>query len=266
MQTYAAPLYEGTFSVGLDKIFKSIPRDGKPEKGSLRVAIQPFLINTPGRKYLFDTGLGELGENTSIDTICHNLSEHGLSEFDITDIICSHLHFDHLGGLANRKNGYWALTFPDARLWVSENDWRQALGKKIFYDEMKTDFLHFIDSRADIHFLKEHDQPYPEIEVYKIGGHSEFHQVILYQSGNAKFMMAGDVLPTKGHVNQKFAAKYDFDPKQSIRARQELAKKAYEEDFVILAYHSSETPMFRLSDYDEKRGYTIESVKEYVAR
>ena len=77
-------------------------------------------------------------------------------------------------------------------------------------------------------------------------------------------MMAGDVLPTKGHVNQKFAAKYDFDPKQSIQARQELARKAYEEGFIILAYHSSETPMFRLTDYDEKRGYTIESIGETV--
>ena len=266
MQTYAAPLYEGTFSVGLDKIFKPMERNGKPEKGSLRIAIQPFLLNTPERIFLLDTGLGELGQGTSIDTICRNLSHHGLTEYDITDIICSHLHFDHLGGLANRKNGYWELTFPDAKLWVSENDWKEALSKNVFYDDLKTEFLHFIDARADIHFLKEQDHPYPEIEVYKIGGHSEFHQVILYRSGDHKYMMAGDVLPTKGHVNQKFAAKYDFDPKQSIQARQELAKKAFEEDFVILAYHSSETPMFRLTGYDEKKGYTIESVNEYATR
>lgn len=241
-----------------------MPRDAKPAKGALRISIQPFLINTPDRKYLFDTGLGELGVDTSTKTICDNLSRHGLSEYDITDIICSHLHFDHLGGLANRKHGYWDLTFPDAKLWVSEQDWKQAISKKIYYDEEKTEFLHFIDARADLHFLKEKDHPYPEIEVFKIGGHSEFHQAILYNDGEHKYMMAGDVLPTKGHVNQKFAAKYDFDPKQSIRARQELAKLAYEEGFVILAYHSSETPMFRLTNYDERQGYTIESVNEYV--
>ncbi|HKJ32953.1 MAG TPA: MBL fold metallo-hydrolase [Balneolales bacterium] len=265
MQTYAAPLYEGTFSVGLDKKFIPMKRDGKPAKGSLRISIQPFLLNTPDKKILFDTGIGEFGEGTSTKTILNNLAEHGLNDFDITDIFCSHLHFDHLGGLTNRDHGYWELTFPDAKIWVSREDWHKVMSKGTYYDDEKTEFIHFIDARADIHFLSEHDQPYPELEVRKVGGHSEFHQAFFYRKGEHKYLMAGDVLPTKGHVNQKFAAKYDFDPKQSIRARQELAKMAYDEGMIILAYHSSETPMFRLTDYHENQGYTIESVTEYVS-
>lgn len=239
-------------------------RNGKPPKNTLRVAIQPFLIHAGDKKILLDTGLGEFGQGTSIDTIHNNLAEHDLSEYDITDTFLSHLHFDHTGGLAHRKHGYWELTFPDAKVWLSENDWKQVLEKDTYYDDEKTEFRDFIEARADLHLLKDEDQPYPEIRVQKIGGHSQYHQAIFYEKDDHRYLMAGDVIPTKGHVNQKFAAKYDFDPKQSIQARQELAQKALKEDWVLLAYHSTETAMFRLTGYEERHGYTIESVTEYV--
>lgn len=238
---------------------------GKPAKGSLRISIQPFLVNTPERKFLFDVGLGELGEGTSIQTIEDNLGRYDMTTLDITDIICSHLHFDHIGGLANRKEGYLGLTFPDAKIWVSENEWEKVMSKNLYYDEEKTEFIHFLAARGDIHFLSNYDHPYPEIEIRKTGGHTEFHQAIFFRSDHHKYLMAGDVLPTKGHVNQKFAAKYDFDPEQSIKARQELAKIAYDEHMIILAYHSSESPMFLLTDYDRRRGYDIEDITENVA-
>ncbi len=264
MSIYAAPLYEGTFYVGLDKKFVPMDRKGKPPKNTLRVAIQPFLIHAEDKKILLDTGLGEFGQGTSIDTIHENLAEHGLSEYDITDIFLSHLHFDHTGGLAHRKHGYWELTFPDANVWLSENAWKQVLAKDNYYDDEKTEFRDFIEARADLHLLKDEDQPYPEIRVQKIGGHSQYHMAIFYEKEDHRYLMAGDVIPTKGHINQKFAAKYDFDPKQSIQARQELAQKALKEDWVLLAYHSTETAMFRLTGYEERHGYTIESVTEYV--
>lgn len=240
-------------------------RHSKPAKGALRISIQPFLVNTPGRKYLFDVGLGEFGENTSIRTIEENLEKHDIANYEITDIICSHLHFDHIGGLANRGHGYLELTFPDAKVWVSRNEWNKVMSKDVYYDEEKTEFIHFVAARADLHFLKDHDHPYPEIETKLTGGHTEFHQAIFFRSNQHKYLMAGDVLPTKGHVNQKFAAKYDFDADQSIRARQELAKIAYDEHMIILAYHSSESPMFRLTGYDPQRGYDIEDLTENVA-
>lgn len=237
-------------------------RRGKPAKGSLRISIQPFLIHSPKRNYLFDAGLGGFGEHTSTQTIEDNLSKYGLTNYDITDIFCSHLHFDHIGGLANRREGYWQLTFPDAKIWVSENEWNKTMSQDLYYDEEKTEFIHFIAAKADLHRLGDQAKPYPEIETKKTGGHTEFHQVIIFRSGDHKYMMAGDVLPTKGHVNQKFAAKYDFDPDQSIRSRQMLAKQAYGEQMIILAYHSSEAAMFRLTEYDRQQGYTIEEVIE----
>ena len=257
----AYPLYEGTFSVGLDKKFNRIDRDDSPDKGALKISLNPFLIQSGDKNILFDVGIGDFGEGTSTDTIKENLNKFELTEYDITDIFASHLHYDHIGGLAGRSSGFWELTFPDAKLWVSGNEWKKVMDMEEYHDEEKTEFMHFLDAKADLKFLDEEDQPYPEIKVQKIGGHTEFSQVLLYDDGQQKYLMAGDVLATRGEVNRKFAAKYDFDADQSMKARQELTQKAYQEQYTVMGYHDSHHPLFDLTEYDEQQGYKIEPVQ-----
>jgi len=258
--TIAHPLYEGTFSVGLDKKFNRIDRDDPPAKGALKISLNPFLIQSGDKNILFDVGIGDFGEDTSTDRIKENLDQLGLTEYDITDIFASHLHYDHIGGLAGRSNGFWELTFPDAQIWVSGNEWHKVIEMDEYYDDEKTEFVHFLDAKADLQFLDDEDQPYPEITVKKIGGHTEFSQVLLFDDGQQKYMMAGDVLATRGEVNRKFAAKYDFDAEQSMKARKELTQKAYEEQYTVMGYHDSHNPLFNLTEYDEQQGYKIEAV------
>lgn len=262
--TFASPLYEGTFSVGLDKKFNRIDREDPPAKGALKISLNPFLIKTPDRNILFDVGIGDFAENTTTDIIKENLDQHGLTEYDITDIFASHLHYDHIGGLAGHGSGHWELTFPDAKLWVSKKGWEKALAQDEYYDEEKTEFLHFVDAKADLQYLSDDDQPYPEIKVKKIGGHTEFSQVLLFDDGNRKYLMAGDVLATRGEVNRKFAAKYDFDAKTSMKVRKKIIQKAYKKGYTVMGYHDSHHPLFRLTDFDENQGYTIKSAEADV--
>lgn len=264
MKTYAAVLYEGTFSVGLDTKFVRINRDDPPAKGALKLSLNPVLIKTPERNYLFDCGIGEFGEDTGPDAILQNLEEQGLTEFDITDIFLSHLHYDHIGGLAHRENNYWELTFPDAKIWVSKKAWEKVTAQDEYYDEEKTEFISFLDAKADLHFLEDESQPYPDISTRTIGGHTEFHQVLLFDDGDQKYLQAGDVIGTKGAINRKHAAKYDFEPKVSQQRREELAKLAFEEGYTILCFHENQHPMFKLTKYNEKTGYITENVDSYV--
>jgi len=263
-KTFCTALYEGTFSVGLDRVFNRIPQDGKPAKGALKISINPFLIVTPNKNILFDCGIGEFGEETGPYVIRENLEKHGLTEFDITDIFLSHLHYDHIGGLANKENGYWELTFPEAKIWASKADWELATSKETWYDDEKTEFLSFVYARAELHFMEDTDQPYPEIRVEKIGGHTEFHQVLFFDDGEYKYMQAGDVIATRGQINRKFAAKYDYDPETSQTQRERLAKLAFEKGFTILAFHDDETPIVKIIDHDDKTGYITEVVNSYV--
>lgn len=249
----------------MDKKFNRIDPDDPPAKGALKLGINPFLIHTPDHNYLFDTGLGEFGEGTTCDTIRNNLQKHGLNEYDITDIFTSHLHVDHLGGLAERCSGFWELTFPDARLWVSRGGWQKILNHEQYYDEDVTEFIHFVDAKADIHYYEDHESPQPDIRTEHIGGHTEFHRVLYFESGEHKYLMAGDVIGKAGAINQRYAAKYDFEPKQSMKVREELARFAYENGYNLMGYHEPEHPIFYLENYQPRKGYTIKPAKTHVA-
>lgn len=262
--TTAVPLYEGTFSVATDKVFRRIGKQDPPYKASLKLSINPFLIkNDEEEQYiLFDAGLGDLiGEDTSVDTILNNLEQQGVSDFEITDIFLSHLHFDHMGGLAHRSNGYWELTFPDARIWVSGDGWKKLENAVEKEDDDRRDFIHFIDSHANLNFLSDKEEvPVPHVRVKQVGGHTQHHLALFYENGDDKFVMAGDVIGTRGAINRNYAAKYDFEPKQSMKIREEIQKLSHEKGHVIMAYHETDHPLFRLTDFDEKKGYKIENL------
>src|SRR5699024_4570350 len=259
-QIMAHPLYEGTFSVGLDKNFNRIDRSDPPEKGALKISVNPFLIQSGDKSILFDAGIGDFAEDTSTDIIKDNIAKYGLTEYDITDIFTSHLHYDHLCGLAGRSSGYWEMTFPNAKLWVSRKGWEEITSKDEYYDEEKTAFIHFIDAKADLHFLEDGDQPYEEIKVETIGGHTKYSQALYFDDGSQRYLMAGDVLANRGEVNRKFAAKYDYDAKQSMQKRKELTRYAYEEEYIVMGYHDSHHPLFKLTDFDEQQGYKISPI------
>ena len=257
----AHALYEGTFSVGTDYKFNKIQKNDSPSKGALKLSINPFLIKDGKRNILFDAGLGDLfGNATTIETILNNLESHSVSDYEISDIFISHLHFDHMGGLAHQSNGYWELTFPDARLWISENGWKKLHKTLDRISDHEKDFVNFIDTWADIHFLSGNSNPIENITVKSIGGHTEFHQAIFYSKGESKYLMAGDVIGRRISINRNFAAKYDFDPKKSMKAREDLKNIAWKEDYTIMAYHETDYPLFKLVDYDEKQGYTVKKL------
>lgn len=254
-------LYEGTYSVGIDKIFNKIDRNDPPAKGALKLSINPFLIRDRDHTILFDVGIGDLlSEESSIDAILNNLTEHSITEYDITDIFISHLHFDHFAGLANRKSGYWDLTFPDAAIWVSEKGWENLNDTLDKNPDDHQELIHFLNMRADVRFLKGDSNPIPPVTVENIGGHTEHHLALFYKNGAHRYLMAGDVLGRRIAVNKNFLAKFDFDPKQSMEARNRLKDLAYNEKYTIMAYHETDHPLFKLVDYRGKESYTIENV------
>ncbi len=259
---FVSALYEGTFSVGSDHSFKPIDKDDDPDKGALKLSLNPFLIKTSDRVILIDSGAGDFANEPHFPIMQENLAEFGLTEYDVTDIILSHLHSDHIGGLAYKENGHFEMSFQDATIHVSGKEWEKMRDADIQDDHLSL-FFTYLDTFGEFNFLDDGDSPLPGITVEEIGGHTEFHLAIFADINDVGYVMAGDVLGTKGAINRKYAAKYDFDGKQSMKMREYLTKRAYEENRIFMCYHETYTPLFKLTSFDNKKGYTTESVTDY---
>lgn len=265
-------LREGVFSVGLDRTFVPIAPTDPPARGALKLSINPFLVkipasgdeshDAPARNILIDAGLGEYSEGGSLDALRQNLARQGLTELDVTDVLLSHLHYDHMAGLAHQENGFWELTFPEATIWANRKEAEKALAKDLFYDEEKTEFLHFIANRASFELIDEGQGPFPGFQSEIIGGHTEFSlawSFTLNGSGRQQtFIMAGDVIGSKGALLRKYAAKYDYDAEKGMDSREMLKKRALDQGLILLAYHDVDSPLMRLTGYDPKSGYDFE--------
>jgi glyoxylase-like metal-dependent hydrolase (beta-lactamase superfamily II) len=238
-ETLVTALYEGTFSVGADKIFHRIGRDDEPFKASLKISLNPILLRHRGLNMLLDVGLGDFGAESHIPVMVANLNEHGLEPDDITDVFVSHLHFDHIGGLASQESGFWGLTFPNARIWLGRDEWNKLRDLQRS-NPLEEQFLDYLEVHADLHLCEDGDQPHEGIFTRVIGGHTEFSLAWFFDfGGGQRYLNAGDVMNTRGSLTRRYAAKYDFDGKLSQQRRDELLEFAHKNGYVILAYHDN---------------------------
>lgn len=235
-------LYEGTFSVGWDKAFHPIGRGGAAAKGALKISLNPFLIQTRTDNILIDCGLGEYGLTSHIPILTRNLRDHGLEPDDITGVICSHLHWDHIGGLLHRIDGEWRPTFPNATVWMSGQEW-EKVNRSTGEEDVRRDFLEALLSDTTLRFLQDGESPMDGIEVEVISGHTEFSLGIWIDLPRMRYLMAGDVIGTRGSLTRRYVAKYDFDGRISQEQRDRLSKRCWEDGFGILCYHDNHVPI-----------------------
>jgi len=111
---------------------KQAPAD---EMNRIGMVTRSLLLVSDDRKILIDTGNGTKWDEKfkkiyNIDTSRYNiessLAKYGFTADDITDVFCTHLHFDHIGGNTKIEDGKIVPTFPNAKYWVSQENWDLA--------------------------------------------------------------------------------------------------------------------------------------------
>ena len=239
------PLNEGYYTIGFDKIFYPFNPDTDVledrSRGSLLVEIQPFLIKTPNQNILIDSGLGFKNEETGELKIAENLKLHGFEPDDITDVVMSHLHKDHAGGLLSSIGEDWSLNFENAVHHINHDELLFAVDEKnkLSYD---ADKIIFLKENADIHWF-DNGHVFDFMSYTEDGGHCPYHTSFLINLNGKKFFFGGDVTPQLKQLKFKYMAKYDFDAKKSSELRSEYAEQGKKENWTFLFYHDVSTPM-----------------------
>lgn len=272
-------LSEGIFEAYEDGSFRKIDSEsitGAPDRSygkelTAKIGIDPILIKSGKHNILVDTGLGwGLDHKSSyLDTsnLKTNLDIFGLTPDDITHVVLTHLHFDHAGGstFVNRDISTQA-TMSYANYFLQKKEWAYAL-QQVGNDQTQKgahyDLDEFYKLAADeklVFIVDSHFELIPGVEIIRTGGHTPGHQIVKIQSEGDTAYVLGDLIPSEDHLNHYAMKSMDVNPLQSKKAKTLLLREAYEENAVLLFYHSIHTKAGRLMK-DVDRKYVLEDVK-----
>lgn len=237
------PLSEGSFTVDASKKFVPF-KHGEDElqerkRGSLLVEIQPFAVITSKDIILLDTGLGVPNENGQFQ-IYQNLKENGISPDDVTKVILSHLHKDHVGGLINPFTKQ--LSFEQADYYVQKRELDYAFEQGA--PSYETDGIEVLKNSDQLTLI---DNDYGDIEGYLTyqvtAAHSKYHQVIWIKEEDEIVFFGADDAPQLVQMKRRFMAKYDYDGKSADALREKWWQQGNAEHWYFLFYHDVKHPV-----------------------
>jgi len=255
-------LLDGTFRVDGGAMFGVVPRTlwatrAAPDaENRITLALNCYLVRTPGATLLLDTGVGPDVGRRYIDFYSFDrrpgllaaLRELGLGPDQIDVVINSHLHFDHCGGNTMKKaDGTWAPAFPRARYVVQRGEWEQAL------HPMERDRPSYMPARlkplADtghLVLLEGGGTVAPGVEAVLVAGHTAFHQGVKVVGGGKTFFYAADAVPTAAHVGLDYITSFDLYPADTFEAKKILLARAEAEAWTLGFSHDPGIPFASL--------------------
>jgi len=217
----------------------------------IKLATRNLLLVNESRKILIDTGMGNKWDEKSKNiyaiqgnSLKETLKQQNISPDEITDIILTHLHFDHTGGSTEIENGRIVPAFPNAKYYVQKKNYAWAINpsdrdrgsylKNNFQPLMDEGVLQLIDGEK---FFDD------EIELIIFNGHTFAQQLIKISDSSNTIFYCADLFPTTSHIPLPYVMGYDLQPLVTVNEKRKILTKALEEEWKLLFEHDPETVM-----------------------
>jgi len=227
--------------------FEKIPwltRDFVTDAGDLRLAIQALVIQTPSRRIVVDTCVGndkartQMGHMQSTDFLTR-FEAAGFARDSIDFVLCTHLHVDHVGWNTMLENGRWVPTFPKARYLIGQIEydyWRDRTegdDARIFGDSVQPVFdAGLADLVETDHVICE------EVRLVTSPGHTPGHVSVAIASAGARGLITGDFLHHACQIARPdWGAFVDFDPARSAATRRHILESVADQPVLFIGTH-----------------------------
>ena len=223
----------------------------------LTLTFNPLAIETPAGVVLIDTGFGESGPPTAGQLVA-NLQAAGIAPGDVSTVIISHLHGDHILGL-RRKDG--SKTYPNATLMVPQREcdyWFDDAKMNAVPEAARSNFelaRKTLDG-LDMQRFAWGDTLLPGVTAIQADGHTPGMSAIEITSSGQTLLFVADITnnPLIFARHPDWQAMFDVDPEQTIKTRRRLLDRAVSERLRLHFFHAP----FPATAYVAKNGDAYE--------
>ena len=221
------------------------------QENRIKLATRNLLLISDSKKILVDTGIGNKWNDKNkeiyaIDqksfSLENSLAKINLKPEDITDVILTHLHFDHTGGSTISKNDKLEPAFPNAVYYVQKQNYQWAVNpserdkgsyiKENFVPLNETGVLMQIEGEKKLD---------DEIDFIIVNGHTFGMQMLKLSDSSNTFIYCCDLFPTTSHIPLPYVMGYDLQPLVTVEEKKKILKMAIEEEWKLFFEHDPET-------------------------
>lgn len=242
----------GSFALDGGAMFGVVPRmlwqntNPPDEMNRITLNARNLLLVSDTKKILIDTGLGSSWDQKFIriynveynHTQLASLEKHGFKPDDITDVILTHLHFDHTGGSTSLVEGKWQPTFPNATYHVQKKqfEWAQSPSDRDKASYMGDRFLPLMEEGI-LNLIDGEKQFDDNIKFIVINGHTFGQQLVKISDSSNTFLYCGDLMPTSSHIPIPYVMGYDLQPIVTVEEKKNLLPGAVDENWFLFFEH-----------------------------
>ncbi len=221
------------------------------DEGKMIISFQCFVMRTPDHQIMLDTCIGadrqrEFDVFTNMQTsFLDDLKAAGFNREEIDIVLCTHLHFDHVGWNTHLVDGKWIPTFPNARYLFGKGEyehWKMLEETKGYHDlNHMYDAVQPVIDAGLVDLIDIDHKPCPQITLMPTPGHTPGHVSIVIESKGERAVITGDLMhcPIQCAEPERIV-RFDMDQEKGAQTRQGFVDQMANQDILVLGSHFAE--------------------------
>jgi glyoxylase-like metal-dependent hydrolase (beta-lactamase superfamily II) len=215
-------------------------------EGNLIMSIHSLVIETPTRKMIVDTCIGN-DKQRAIPTwsnlklpYLEDLKKAGYEREEIDTVMCTHLHVDHVGWNTMLVDGEWLPTFPNARYLIGEREYEywNLEDSDPQYQVLMGDSVRPVFDAGLVDLVDMEHQVCDEIYFEPTPGHTPGHVSVHVESEGQHALITGDCIHHPCQIERTdWSSTADYDSEEAVDTRKKLLAKYSDEDVLIIGTH-----------------------------
>ncbi len=249
---------------------KKIPAD---EMNRITLGGRCLLLKSDSKTVLVDTGMGNYWDEKfkkiyrvefESASLFSSLKKAGVKPEDVTDVILTHLHFDHTGGSVKFEDDKALPAFPNAKYHIQKRhfEWAENASPKDRGSFIKNRFVPLRDEGV-VQFHDGNSQFDENINLIITNGHTVNQQLVKISDGAQTLLYCADFLPTSAHVPIPYIMGYDLLPLETIKEKEKILPQAVDEEWFLFFEHDSEIAAAKITM--NEKGFSVkEKFKDLI--